>query len=164
MNPIELLESEHAVFRVYFRHLRDLNSDYFFEIDDFILGCHAKIEDEVIFPALRKIGGPEAEKIDKTTRKLEEEHKLVEMLSSNMKQAVVEGTKALDRDKVALYASTVESHNESEEIFVFKFWNDLDRETRAAATDGVKRIIGEFGTARYLRLTGFSQEFLSLLA
>jgi len=37
---------------------------------------------------------------------------LVEMLSSNMKQAVVEGTKALDRDKVALYASTVEAHND----------------------------------------------------
>lgn len=33
------------------------------------------------------------------------------MLSSNMKQAVVERRKALDRDKVALYASTVESHS-----------------------------------------------------
>jgi hemerythrin superfamily protein len=163
MNPIELLMSEHAAFRIHFRQLRDLNSEYFFEIDDFILGCHAKVEDEVVFPALRKAGGPEAEKIDKTTRKLEEEHKLIEMLSSNLKQAVVEGTKALDRDKIALYASTVESHNDSEEIFVFKFWNDLDRETQASSTDGVKRIISEFGTARYLRLTGFSQEFLSLL-
>ena len=164
MNPIELLMSEHAVFRVYFRHLRGMNSDYLFEVDDFILGCHAKVEDEVIFPALRRVGGPDAEKIAKTTRKLEEEHRLLEMLSSNLKQAVVEESKPLGKDKVALYASTVESHNDSEEIFIFKFWSQIDRETRETYTGEVKRIIGEFGTARYLRLTGFSQEFLSLLS
>jgi len=164
MNPIELLMAEHAALRVYFRHMRNLNSDYLFELDDFIVGCHARIEDEVVFPALRKVGRPDADAVVTVTGKLEEEHKLLKMLSDNMRLMVAEEATKLDRDKVALYVSTVESHNSSEEILVFKFWDDLDRETRVESTNRVKKIIGEFGTARYLRVTGFSQEFLSLLA
>jgi hypothetical protein len=35
MDLIELPMAEHASLRVHFRHLRYLNSDYIFELDDF---------------------------------------------------------------------------------------------------------------------------------
>jgi hemerythrin superfamily protein len=161
MNPIELLMAEHASLRVYFRHMRSLNSDYLFEVDDFILGCHARIEDEVVFPALGNAGGES--KVVAMTSKLEEEHRVLQMLSNRMRATVLEKT-TLDRDTVALYASTVESHNSAEETSVFKHWDEVDSETRAKSTSQVRKIVSEFGVARYLRVTCFSQEFLSLLA
>jgi hemerythrin superfamily protein len=164
MNPIELLMAEHATLRVYFRHLRSLNSDYLFEVDDFILGCHARIEDEVVFPALRSIGGDKASTIASVTSKLEEEHRVLQMLSNKMRVQVAETAAQLDRDAIALYASTVESHNSAEETSVFRHWGDVNKEDQAQSADLVRKLISEFGTARYLRATCFSQEFLSLLA
>ena len=163
MNPIELLMAEHGSLRVYFRHLRSLNSDFLFEVDDFVLGCHAKIEDDVIFPALGKVGGDGATAIASTISRLEDEHKVLQMLSNQMRNKVAESGTQLDRDAIALYASTLESHNSTEETSIFKHWDDVDKRTQAESANMVRKIISEFGAARYLQVTGFSQEFLSLL-
>jgi len=45
MDLVELLMSEHASLRIYFRHLRDMKFDSFFELDDFVINCHARMED-----------------------------------------------------------------------------------------------------------------------
>lgn len=155
--------AERASLRVYFRYMRSLNSDHLFEVDDFILGCHARIEDEVVFPVLRNAGS-ETSGVTTLTSKLEEEHRVLQMLSNRMRATVLQKTTPLDGDIIALYASTVGSHNSAEETTVFKYWDQVDSESRAECTSQVRRIVGEFGAARYLRVTCFSQEFLSLLA
>jgi hemerythrin superfamily protein len=162
MNLIELLMAEHASLRVYFRHLRYLNSDFLFELDDFVVNCHAKIEDEVIFPEMRKAAGTENKNIETITRRMEEEHKVIQMLGNSIRIAVAEGSKDIDRGKIMLYADTLESHNSSEETLLFPTWR-LDSEQEAEAVSKAVQIIRDFGLERYLRVTGLSQEFLSLL-
>lgn len=162
MNLIELLMAEHASLRVYFRHLRYLNSDFIFELDDFVVNCHAKVEDEVIFPEMRKAAGVESERINTVTKRMEEEHKVLQMLGNNIRLAVAEGNKDIDRSKIMLYADTLESHNSSEETLLFPDWK-VDSELEHQAVSKASQIIHDFGLERYLKVTGLSQEFLSLL-
>lgn len=163
MNLTELLMAEHAALRVYFRHLRYLNSDFLFELDDFVVNCHAKIEDEVVFPEMRKLAGPEDRGVETTTKRMEDEHRLLQMLGNGIRVAVAEGSKDVDRGKVMLYADTLESHNSSEETLLFPGWK-ASGEQEAQAVSGALRIIHDYGVERYLKVTGFSQEFLSSLS
>jgi hemerythrin superfamily protein len=163
MNLIELLMAEHASLRVYFRHLRYLNSDFLFELDDFVTNCHARIEDEVLFPEIRAAVTVEREVIENWTKRMEDEHQLLKMLGDKMRLLVAEGNRELDRDKVALYADTLESHNSSEEALIFPRWSAVSGERANEATIAALKILHEFGTERYLRVTGFSQQFLSFL-
>ncbi len=160
MNLIELLMAEHASFRVYFRHLRYLNSDFIFELDDFVTNCHARVEDEVVFPEMRKSAGSENKDVETATKRMEEEHKLLQLLGNSIRVAVAEGGKDVDRGKVLLYIDTLESHNSSEETLLFKGWKG-NGEQEAQAVSGTMRIIHDFGVERYLKVTGFSQELLS---
>lgn len=161
MDLVELLMSEHASLRIYFRHLREMKSDFFFELDDFIINCHAKIEDEAVFPILLR-GGPDSP-ISQTTKRLMDEHELVKMLGNNMRLYAAQEKAELGKDKITLYADTVESHNTAEEISVFKAWKDASNEVKQKAAEQAKEIIRSFGLERYLRVTGFSQEYLSSL-
>lgn len=162
MDLIELLMAEHASLRVYFRHLRYLNSDYIFELDDFVVNCHAKIEDEVVFPELRRVAGKDGGSIEAITKRMEDEHKVLQMLGIGIRVAVAEGDKEIDRSKVMLYADTLESHNSSEETLLFPRWKEVrEKETQSASK--ATQMIHDFGLGRYLKVTGFSQEFLSQL-
>ncbi len=163
MNLTELLEAEHASLRVYFRHLRYLNSDFLFELDDFVTNCHAKIEDEVVFPEMRMAHGTEDKNIENITKRMEEEHKLLQMLGNNLRTIVAEGNEELDKNKVLLYADTLESHNSSEETLLFPSWDKVSIEKESEAASRARGIIDGYGFERYLRVTGFSQEFMNLL-
>lgn len=148
--------------RVYFRHLRDLNSDFLFELDDFVANCHAKVEDEVVFPEMRAAPTGESRAIETTTKRMGEEHKLLQMLGNNTRWLVAEGN-GLDKSKVMLYADTLESHNSSEETLLFPIWSSIKAEREREATPRAMKILRDFGEERYLRVTGFSQRLLSSL-
>lgn len=152
MDLVELLMSEHASLRIYFRHLRDMRFDSFFELDDFVINCHARMEDEALFPALNV-----------PTKRLQTEHEVLKMLSNGIRVSMAEEKSVLDKNKVALYADTLESHNTSEEKTVFKEWRQVSKDKREEASAQALEIIRSFGLERYLRVTGFSSEFLSLL-
>lgn len=109
MDLVELLMSEHAPLRIYFRHLRDMRFDSFFELDDFVVNCHARMEDEALFPTL-----------DVPTKRLQTEHEVLKMLSNGIRVSMAEEKSELDKNKVALYADTLESHNTREEKTVFR--------------------------------------------
>lgn len=161
MSLIDLLMVEHASLRLHFRYFRDMNSDLVFELEDFISKCHAKVEDEVVFPELTRLL-PNDTDLAKKINQLIEDHKLLTGMGENMRVWAVEGPKELDTKRIGLYADTVMSHNSSEEYLVFPDWN-MDAEHEAEANRKALAIIEEFGVDRYLKVTGISKPLLDSL-
>lgn len=155
--------AEHASLRVYFRNFRELNSDLIFELDGFIVNCHAKVEDDVVFPTIRRLVGSDSQVV-KAIDQLEDDHRVIQMLSNTMRAAVAEEKGEIDRKKIALYADTVAPHNSAEEISVFQSWRKVDRLQEEGAVQRVRSIINTFGLDKYFRVTGFSKEFLDSVA
>lgn len=161
MSLSDLLMVEHASLRLHFRYFREMNSDLVFELEDFISKCHAKMEDEVVFPVLTQLM-PNDSELAKKINQLTEDHKLLTGMGENMRVWAVEGPKELDAKRIGLYADTVMSHNSSEEYLVFPLWK-MDTEHEAEAGRKALAIIEEFGIDRYLKVTGISKPLLDSL-
>ncbi len=159
MDLVELLMAEHASLRVHLSHFRDAKLGSFFEVDDFVNNCHAKVEDDVLFPALSRSAADST--FITALNRLGEEHRVLNMLSGNMRAFLAEETRELDPSRVALYVDTLESHNASEETTVFRRWRAVSTAQRQEAAARAREIVDSFGLDRYLRATGFSQELLS---
>jgi hemerythrin superfamily protein len=153
MNIIEQLMVEHVALRVHF-HFDSDKSDSIYEIEDFVRNCHAKIEDDLVFPKLRNI--PEAKQ---NLSRLEADHRMIDTIGDQIKLRTTQGELEIFRKRVSLYKNTVESHNASEESLVFPYWNVSETEEHEAATKA-RDIIESFGLNRYLSVTGISSKLL----
>ncbi|HZW56593.1 MAG TPA: hemerythrin domain-containing protein [Nitrososphaerales archaeon] len=160
MNIVELMMVEHASLRVYLRLVREKSADSIYELEDFVRNCHARIEDEVVFPRLKGIfETSKDENLVKVLSRLEADHKLIEMIGEQIKVRTAEGDLDTTRKRTMLYADTLESHNASEENLVFQFWpSDSESESMGKA----KKIIEEYGRDRYFRITGISEKLFDL--
>jgi len=156
MNSVELLMMEHAALRLHFRLAREVNSDSIYEVEEFVRKCHARVEDEVIFPKLRESGN---EKLEQVLPRLEADHKLIVTIGDQIKARTAQGDIETLRKRILLYMSTVESHNSSEESLIFQYWNVGESEERDAKSRA-RKIIDEFGLNRYFAITGISEKLL----
>ena len=156
MNIIELLMAEHAALRVHFRH-NGSSYDSIYEVEDYVRNCHARIEDEIVFPELRK--SAQAKEIEKTISRLEADHKLIDKIGDQIRERTVQGDVETLRKRVQLYASTVVSHNASEESLIFRYWNATDLVERKVVAMA-RKIIENFGLDRYSLVTGISEKLL----
>ena len=73
---------EHAWIRLNLRSVREGHSDSLYEIEDFVLNSHAKIEDELVFPKLAELFASTAEydQQAKNLSRLEADHKLIDKI------------------------------------------------------------------------------------
>ena len=162
MNIVELMMVEHSVLRVHLRAVRERNLDTIYEVEDFVRNCHARIEDEVVFPKLKEIfEANKDEKLVKTLSRLEADHKLIEMIGEQIKVKTAEGDMDTMRKRTMLYADTLESHNASEENLVFQFWLPAESEEHELISRA-KKIIEEYGRDRYFKITGVSEKLFDL--
>lgn len=157
MNIIEQLMAEHSSLRVRFGYL-GVNSESIYELEDFVRNCHAKIEDEVVFPEMRK--SPESKYIEEIVSRLEADHKLIDTIGDQIKQRTVEGDLDILRKRIQLYANTVLSHNSNEETLLFDHWK-VSQNVESHAVFSARKIIENFGSNRYFSITGISEKFLS---
>jgi hemerythrin superfamily protein len=149
---------EHAVLRTQFRLGRETNFNSIYDLEEFIRTCHAKIEDEVVFPKLRdSLQQTLQEKVTKDLSRLEADHRLIDKIGDQIKIRTVEGNRESLEKRILLYINTVESHNSGEELLIFPHWNVPDTEEQEAKSRAWK-IIENFGLSRYLALTGFSEK------
>jgi hemerythrin superfamily protein len=161
MNIIELMMVEHASLRLHFRFVREKSTEPIFEVQDFVRNCHARIEDEIIFPALNQML-EKNEQLTKIISRLKADHKLIEMIGEEIKVSTAQDQTEALRKKIMLYADTVESHNSSEESLVFQFWQaDKTRENESMLK--AKDIIEDFGRDRYFRVTGISGKLFDMV-
>jgi hemerythrin superfamily protein len=156
---------EHAAIRLRLYSIREKNNaDSIYELDDFVRNCHAKIEDEIIFPKLRQILGVKGEELVKTLSRLEADHRMIEKISEVLMSKTAEGDIETSRKRTMLYADVLESHNSSEETLVFPFWSINDPKEESLIMHRARKVIEEFGRDRYFRITGFSERLYSALS
>ncbi|MDA4131005.1 MAG: hemerythrin domain-containing protein [Thaumarchaeota archaeon] len=165
MNAVELLMVEHASLRLHFQYARKTaNWDSIYEIEDFVRNCHARSEDEVVFPQLQKefVRSSNQETL-KILSRLEADHKLIDTIGDQIKSRTVQGDTETLRKRILLYANTVESHNSSEEALIFQYWKNLDTTIDESAQNSVslfRQIIQDYGLNRYFQITGISEKLL----
>jgi hemerythrin superfamily protein len=157
---MELMMVEHASIRVHLRFIREKSSDSVYEVEDFVRNCHAKIEDEIIFPKLKSVLAPKDDQLIKVLSRLEADHRLIEKIGDQIKIKTAEGDLETLRKRTMLYADTLESHNASEETLIFPFW-EKNKSEDGEIMRGAKKIIEEFGQDRYFRITGISERLLN---
>ena len=156
MNIIELLMVEHASLRLHFRFMREKSSDLIYEAEDFVRNCHAKVEDELVFPRLNQILATKEVDLVKALSRIEADHKLIEKIGDQIKNSTAQADTATLKKRIMLYANTVESHNSSEESLIFQHWQASEAESREIMSKA-KEVIEQFGRDRYFRITGISE-------
>ena len=126
--------------------------------------CHARVEDEVVFPHLKEILTiPNREDFVKTISRLKADHKLIDTIGEQIRLRTDEGNDPETlRKRTLLYATTVESHNASEESLIFPHWK-LDGEAKKTV-DQTRDIVREFGLNRYYQITGISEKLFGSLS
>ena len=151
---------EHASLRIQFKFAREINTDRIFEIEDFVRNCHAKIEDEVVFPRLGELFDTKDDKDAKLTlSRLQADHRMIEMIGDQIKLRTIQGDSETLKKRIMLYIRTVELHNSTEELSVFSRW-DFRQEEKVDAAPKYRKIIHEYGLDKYLAATGFSEKLL----
>ena len=149
--------AEHSALRLHFRYL-GANFESIYELEDFVRNCHAKIEDEVVFPLIRK--SLESKITEEIVSRLEADHKLIDKIGDQIKQKTVEGDLDVLRKRIQLYSNTVLSHNASEESLLFDHWN-VSETLESQAASCARKIIEIFGVNRYFSITGISEKFFA---
>ena len=83
---------EHAALRLHFHFAREKDFDTIYELEEFVRTCHARIEDELVFPKL-KAWIPQSLKdtLGKDLSRLEADHKLIEKIGDQIRARTVEG-------------------------------------------------------------------------
>jgi hemerythrin superfamily protein len=164
MNIIELLMLEHASLRLHFQFARRLsNWDSIYEVEEFVRCCHARVEDEVVFPKMQvSLVGPDRENQLRIISRLEADHRLIDTIGEQIRLRTEQGSDVETlKKRILLFATTVESHNASEESLIFPYW------VTSSGEDSVKssamKIIQLYGLNRYFQLTGISEKLLETL-
>ncbi len=152
---------EHLALRLHFQFARRTAIwDSIYDVEEFIRNSHAKVEDKVVFPKLQEsLKDPNREDLSKIISRLEADHRLIDTIGEQIRLRTVQGSDAETlRKRILLYATTVESHNASEETLIFQYWNpstNQDEEIPRAM-----EIIRDFGLDRYFQITGISESLL----
>lgn len=149
---------EHAGLRVQLHYIKETHSDSIYLVEDFLRNCHAKIEDEIVFPALLRSQGD----LKQVISRLEADHKLIDKIGDQIKLKTVEGDKEALMKRISLYADTLLSHNASEEALIFQRWNATGFEEGEVVARSLE-IITDYGLDRYFSVTGISEKLLSMV-
>lgn len=157
---------EHASLRLRFRVMReDQNFDSIYALEEFIRSCHAKVEDEIVFPVLRDLLLSQGKQqiVQDVLRRLEADHRLIETIGDQIKLRTVQGDSETLTKRISLYCTTVETHNAAEETQIFPYWNPGINQEKEVASNAIK-IMNLFGMNRYFETTGISQELLKMFS
>jgi hemerythrin superfamily protein len=155
MDSIDVLLFEHSVIRLKSKELSEIKNavDGFIPLNDFVINCHAKHEDEIVFPILMKKEENDPEFV-KYVKRISADHKLIATLGDNIERWINEKNFEMLERRIPLYFKTLLEHNLNEEKDIFVRWNP-----EYAAS--FKHIIISFGTEKYRLITGASDEMIS---
>ena len=165
MDVVEILMVDHLSIRLLARcRPLEISLDEFSNLHDFIVNCHAKIEDEIVFPVLREHYIGEYEEYAKLVEWIGNDHKLLETLGNRTIEYGVDKDWENYRRRLNLYFKILVEHNHREEEEIFPKWlREIDNVIRSKCTEKAKRIIEGYGLEKYTKLTGFSKEAFEII-
>lgn len=165
MDVVELLMMDHLSIRLLVRCglcVREVGE--FAAFHDFVAGCHARIEDEAVFPMLKEYFSEMDETFVKLVEWIGNDHKLLDTLAGNVIGYGRSGERETYEDRLNLYFKLLMEHNLREEAQLFPRWfKDLPQDVRTKATEDARRIIMAFGLKKYTEITGLSEEAFKLI-
>ena len=165
VDVVELLMVDHLSIRLLVRCglcVREVGE--FAAFHDFIVGCHARIEDEVVFPILKEHFRDVDDEFVKLVEWIGNDHKLLDTLAGNVIGYGGSGGREIYEDRLNLYFKLLMEHNLREEKQIFPIWlKELPGEVRVKATEQARKIIMEFGLRKYTEITGLSEEAFKLI-
>ncbi len=154
MDSVDVLLFEHSVIRLKSRELSDVNNavEGFRAFNDFVVNCHAKHEDEIVFPILMSKEERDQEFV-KYIKRISADHKLIATLGDNIGRWIQEKNYEMLERRIPLYFKTLLEHNLNEERDIFVRW-------KPEYAVPFKHIINIFGTEKYRLITGVSDEMI----
>ena len=153
---------EHVSLRLRFTLMREhQNFDSIYGIEEFVRSCHARVEDEIVFPVIRELLVSEGkqELVKSILSRLEADHKMIDTIGDQIKLRTIQGDTPTLSKRISLYCTTVETHNTTEELQLFPHWNTNTEQDRKLPIKALE-IIRQFGLNRYYELTGISEQLL----
>lgn len=165
MDLVELLMVEHSSIRLLARCnscIREM--DNFVTFHKFIARCHARVEDEFVFPVLKK----HFEGVDKDfvmlVQRISSDHKLLDKLAGRIVEYGRSGNWKTYENRLGVYFRLLTYHNSWEEKALFPRWlKDISQDTRDEVIEQAKKIIMRFGLDKYTEITGLSEEAFKLI-
>lgn len=119
--------------------------DEFLNFHNFIVNCHARIEDEVVFPTLKEYYLRDFLEYAKLIEWVGNDHKLLEKLGDSIIQYGIRGEEENYRSRLELYFKILKDHNLREENQIFPNWfKDISENIRGICTSRSKKIIDRF--------------------
>jgi hemerythrin superfamily protein len=154
MDSVDVLLLEHSIIRLKSKELSEIKNalDGFIPFNEFVINCHAKHEDEIVFPILMKKEEDDQEFI-KYVKRISADHKLIATLGGNIEKWINEKNFEMLERRIPLYFKTLLEHNLNEEKDIFVRW-------KPEYAVPFKHIINSFGAEKYRSITGASDEMI----
>ncbi len=155
MDSVDALLFEHSIIRLKSKELSDIKNAFesFKNFNDFVINCHARHEDDIVFPILMKKEEKDQEFV-KYVMRISADHKLIATLGNNIEKWINEKNFEMLERRIPLYFRTLLEHNLNEEKEIFVRW-------KHEYAVPFKHIIIDFGTENYKSITGASDEIIS---
>jgi hemerythrin superfamily protein len=165
MDVVEVLIIDHISIRLLAKCNPYIKSvDEFVSFHDFIVNCHAKIEDDIVFPALKNLYKGKYEEFVKLIEWISNDHKLLDTLGNKVIEYGRAGRQENYRERLSLYFKILLEHNTREESQLFPNWfKEIANTTRTSCTKRARKIIENYGLEKYTKLTGFSSEAYKII-
>jgi len=133
MKIIEILETDHVAIRLLDRCIsEEMDVESFKSFHDFIVGLHAKIEDEVLFPAFKE-AYKDSDEVLYLVDRLYSDHLLLKKLGEKIIEYGESGELSLYKKRLERYMIILIDHNRSEEKLLFPLWKYVDEKIREEA-------------------------------
>jgi hemerythrin superfamily protein len=117
----------------------------------FIVNLHAKIEDDILFPAYREAYKNDTEIIYLVDR-ISRDHELLKTLGNNVIKYGESGESELYKRRLERYLYILIDHNTSEEKLLFPLWDDINGEIRLQADKEAVELVEKYGYQEYTRI------------
>jgi hemerythrin superfamily protein len=129
--------------------------DEFRSFHNFIVNCHARIEDMVVFPTLKEFYVEDFPEYAKLVDWIGNDHKLLEKLGNSVIEYGSRGSLENFNVRLELYFKILMEHNLREERQLFPNWfRDIDEDIRNGCTSRSMQVIDEFFWEKYIGVTG----------
>ncbi len=165
MDVVEFLIIDHLAIRLLVKcSSLKVCVEEFASFHDFIVNCHAEIEDKIVFPTMKKFYQDKSMEYTKLIEWVGNDHQLIGTLGVNVIKYGEGGDIDSYKNRLDLYFKLLIEHNLREEKDIFPNWLlDIDEETRKRCSEEAKRVIEKYGIEKYTELTGLSADIYKII-
>ncbi|HEW93556.1 hypothetical protein DRN87_00185 [Candidatus Geothermarchaeota archaeon] len=149
---IESLENDHIAIRLFNRCFgTEMDLESFKSFHEFIVEVHAKIEDEILIPAILE-AYRDQEDVKYLAKRISADHLLIAKLGESIIEYGEKGNLTLYKKRLDRYMKILIDHNRSEENLLFPLWKNVPDSVRLDSNKKALEIINKYGYGKFTRI------------